>query len=94
MPKSKEKIMLDLDSLEIGYDSKQPYVELAALLKRKQEEIEAKNVVVQETPERDQISPPVPAKDVRLGLSTILDHEARIAALEGFLSAAKAGKVG
>ena len=79
MPKSKEQIMIELDSLEIGYDSKQPYVELVALLNRSQEAIETKKVPVQETPER---VVKAPAKDVRLGLSTILDHEARIAALE------------
>ncbi len=83
MAKSKAKIMLELEGLEIGYDSKQPCVELAALLKRSQEAIEAKNAPDQEAPTRAGVAP---VKEVRLGLSTIQDHETRLTKIEAILS--------
>ena len=75
MAKSKETIMAELDSLNVPYDSKQNKAELVELLLAKQ----AGKVPEQAMPEREQ---PVEAKEVRLGLSTIQDHEERITALE------------
>jgi len=77
MAKSKEQIMRELDSLAVGYDSKQSYKELVELLEAKQ--VVKEEVPTQVPPER---SKPIEVKEVRLGLSTIQDHEARITALE------------
>ena len=79
MAKNKAQTMAELDALEVPYDSKQTAKELTALLVKKQEEQEDDKEVEQEKPDR---ADGVEVKEVRLGLSTIQDHEARITVLE------------
>lgn len=74
MPKSKQKIMAELELRQVNYDEEMSYKELSALLKRAEDK---------ETPPEAKISEPKKDRPpVACGLATIVDHEQRITALE------------
>lgn len=78
MAKSKTSIMAELETLQISYDETSSATELEKLLDDAKTKRSPDKQPEQVAPERAKAK----VKEVRLGLSTIQDHEERITALE------------
>ncbi len=75
MARSREKIMADLDVLQINYDEEMSYVNLCDLLKEAEAKADAK-VKADEKPLNTDMA------GVTCGARTTLDHEMRLRVIE------------